>query len=378
MVRPPALGERPPMFIADSTSRQDYHFDTAAGRYVVMCLFGSAGREPAQMALAAVRARRALFDDERACLFGISTDPADRNQARVGADLPGIRMIWDFDQAVSHAYGAFSAFQPGRPLVHRPYWLVLDPQMRTLLVAPLAAAQAVLDFVAALPPVEAHAGVAQNAPVLITPRVFEPEFCRRLIALFDAGEKSDSGFMITADGKSVSRRDHDFKRRTDVMIEDAQTCAAIQAAIRRRLVPEIARAFQFTATRMERYLVARYDAEPGGYFGAHRDNTTASTAHRRFAVTINLNAEDYQGGDLCFPEFGSRHYRAPTGGAVVFSCSLLHKVEPMRSGSRYSFLPFLYDEDAARIREGNNVHLGEGVEPYSADLAASQTKNQAI
>ena len=329
------------MFIADSTSRADYHFDTAAGRYVVMCLFGSAGRDPAQKALAAVRARRALFDDDRACLFGVSTDPADRDKARVGADLPGIRMIWDFDEAVSRAYGAFAAIQPGRPLVHRPYWLVLDPQMRALLVAPLAASQTVLDFVAALPPVEAHAGVAQNAPVLITPRVFEPELCRRLIAMFDQGEKDDSGFMTTAEGKSVLRTDHAFKRRSDVTIEDPQVCAAIQAAIRCRLVPDILQAFQFNATRMERYLVACYDAETGGYFGGHRDNTTASTAHRRFAVTINLNAEDYRGGDLCFPEFGSRLYRAPTGGAVVFSCSLLHKVEPMESGRRYAFLPFL-------------------------------------
>jgi hypothetical protein len=35
-------------------------------------------------------------------------------------------------------------------------------------------------------------------------------------------------------------------------------------------------------------------------------------------VTINLNG-DYDGGDLRFPEFGDRTYRAPPAGAVVFA-----------------------------------------------------------
>ena len=33
-------------------------------------------------------------------------------------------------------------------------------------------------------------------------------------------------------------------------------------------------------------------------------------------------------------------------------------------GCRYTFLPFLYNDDAARIRETNNVHLGDGVGAY--------------
>jgi predicted 2-oxoglutarate/Fe(II)-dependent dioxygenase YbiX len=61
--------------------------------------------------------------------------------------------------------------------------------------------------------------------------------------------------------------------------------------------------------------------------------------HRRFAVTINLNAEDYEGGDLRLPEFDRRTYRAPTGGAVVFSCSLLHEATPVTKGTRYWSAP---------------------------------------
>ena len=117
---------------------------------------------------------------------------------------------------------------------------------------------------------------------------------------------------------------------------------------------------------MERYLVACYESEKGGFFRPHRDSTTKGTAHRRFAVTINLNAEEFEGGNLRFPEFGSATYRAPTGGAVVFSCSVLHEATPVTKGTRFAFLPFLYDDEAAKIRgenagflTGENINLNQ-------------------
>jgi predicted 2-oxoglutarate/Fe(II)-dependent dioxygenase YbiX len=137
------------------------------------------------------------------------------------------------------------------------------------------------------------------------------------------------------------------------VIKDGAVQGEIQQRLHRRLVPQISKAFQFHATRIERYLVSRYTAEERGFFQPHRDNTTKGTAHRRFAVTLNLNAEGYEGGDLVFPEFGPARWRAPTGGAVVFSCSLLHEARPVTKGVRYCFLPFLYDEAAARIMEEN-------------------------
>ena len=52
-----------------------------------------------------------------------------------------------------------------------------------------------------------------------------------------------------------------------------------------------------------------------------------------------------------------RTYRPPSGGAVVFSCSLLHEATPVTAGTRYCVLPFLYDEAAARIRLENAQYL---------------------
>ena len=83
------------------------------------------------------------------------------------------------------------------------------------------------------------------------------------------------------------------------------------------------------------------------------DNTTAGTVHRRFAVSLNLNTGDYEGGRLVFPEFTNQPYCPPLGGACVFSCSLLHEATPVVAGTRYAFLPFLYDDAGAEIRRAN-------------------------
>ena len=64
-------------------------------------------------------------------------------------------------------------------------------------------------------------------------------------------------------------------------------------------------------------------------------------AHRRFAVSVNLNAEDFEGGTLRFPEFGDQRYCAATGAALVFSSSLLHEALPVTAGRRFVVLGFL-------------------------------------
>jgi hypothetical protein len=49
----------------------------------------------------------------------------------------------------------------------------------------------------------------------------------------------------------------------------------VRSQIVRRLLPQIEQNFQFRATRMDRYVVARYDSEVGGHFHRHRDNVSA-------------------------------------------------------------------------------------------------------
>lgn len=353
------IGEAVPFFHAaalDGSPR--YAFDTVAGRAVLILLFGSASRPEAEAALARLAARRDLFDDESACFFGVTVDPSDATEGRIAQQLPGIRFFLDYDRAVSRLFGADAG--EGQ---YRPLWLLLDPMLRVAGLWPLDAGEAALDalarFAQPLPLVEI-------APVLVVPGIFEPALCRHLIGLYEKTGGEESGFMREVNGKTVLVTDPAHKRRRDHVIEEPQLQGPLALRIRKRLVPMLKRAFQFEATRMERYIVACYDAEKGGHFRPHRDNTTKGTAHRRFAVTINLNAGDYEGGDLRFPEFGRRTYRAPTGGAVVFSCSMLHEATPVTKGTRYAFLPFLYDEAAARQREANNAFLDESIGAYRA------------
>lgn len=356
MLLPP--GVPAPWFEANCTTNPRFHLDTAAGRYMVLCFFGSAAQPVARHILDGFLVGRKAFDDEHVCFFGISTDPDDQRYGRVHELLPGIRFFWDFDRAVSRLYGAER--DDGTYLAHT---LILDERLRVLALLPFDAdpenhAEQVLNYVKQLPSLGPPRLAAPQAPVLIVPRLFERELCLALIDYYERHGGEESGFMREVEGRTVAVMDSGFKRRRDQLIADEGLRQACMARLAHRLVPEIQKAYQFQATRIERYIVACYDASSGGYFRPHRDNTTKGTAHRRFAVSLNLNTGDYEGGMLRFPEFGPALYAPPAGGAVVFSCSLLHEATPVVRGKRYAFLPFLYDDAAARIRDENRIYLG--------------------
>ena len=361
-------GDPAPRFTAATASNPSYIFDTVAGRYVVLCFFVSGGTPGAAAALQAVAENRHRFDDERACFFGITADPRDRDDGRARQSLPGVRYFWDFDGSVCKAYGAVPLdAAAGTPVDVRQFWVVLDPTLRVLRIIPFKPGRAdcaeLFAYLDALPPPHLHAGRTLQAPVLVLPNVFEPAFCRSLIDRHEAEGGRDTGFMSEVGGKTVELVNPARKRRRDHIIEDEQVILAIQQRIRRRVVPEIARLYFFNATRIERYLVGCYTAEDGGHFAAHRDNTTKGTAHRRFAISINLN-DDFDGGEVSFPEYGPQGFKPPVGGAVVFSCSLMHAVSAVSRGRRYAFLPFLYDDAAAKIRAANNQFLDPSVGAY--------------
>mgnify|MGYP002628617997 CR=1 FL=1 len=364
----PAPHEPAPHFICEASNNPRFNFTTVGGRYILLTFFGSAA-EPGMAKVLADAAAEPLFDDVQASFFGISIDPDDKAMERVKPKTIGYRFFWDFDQAISKLYGAIEG--EGRAdgsVDFKPVSILIDPMMRIMghqpIDDPATHIQRLADFLRKLPAIGAPVAAQGHAPVLVIPRIFEPDFCKQLIGLYNQHGGEDSGFMREIDGKTVGIVDYSHKRRRDYIIDDQKLIQACQARIRRRLAPEIKKAFQFEPTRMERYIVACYDSGEGGYFRPHRDNTTKGTAHRKFAVTLNLNAEDYDGGYLRFPEFGPHLFKAPTGGAVVFSCSLLHEALPVVKGTRYVFLPFLYDDAGAELREKNNAYLAENVVNY--------------
>ena len=364
-------GDPAPWFHQRSFANPNYAFDSAAGRYLVLCFFASAGDLQSKAAIDAALAMTDVFNDDQCSFFGVSLDPGDDTEKRVQDRYPGCRFLFDFDGQVSRLYGAIphDAAPGGTSVsVHR-CWVVIDPTLRVLKVISFAPGGAdveeVKNYLRSLPPPSRFAGFEVPPPILVLPNVFEPEFCQHLVGLYETHGGEESGFMREVGGKTVPVHDHSHKRRRDYTIDDQEMILATQRRIMRRVNPEIEKVHCFKPTRMERYIVSCYAAEDGGHFRAHRDNTTRGTAHRRFAVSINLNS-DFDGGEVSFPEYGPRSFKAPTGGAVVFSCSLLHAVSKVTRGRRYAFLPFLYDDAAARIREQNNPHLGDGVGTYKA------------
>jgi predicted 2-oxoglutarate/Fe(II)-dependent dioxygenase YbiX/peroxiredoxin len=347
-------GDPVPLFVAPTAQRLDFHFDTAAGRYIVLSFFGSASDPEASRLLAAIAEKVGPFDDAHAAFFGVTGDHADVDAGRLPSRVPGLRHFHDFEGRIARAYGAEQ--------VRVSY--VLSPGLRVLgrfaLQDGAAHAATLIGFISRLPPLSPLGNTAPGAPVLLVPHLFEPAFCRKLIDYYCKVGGEESGFMDSLpDGRTVGAKDPARKRRRDAAIEDEALRLGVKGRIERRLVPEIRKVFQFNATRIERYIVACYDAGEGGYFRAHRDNTTRGTAHRRFAVTINLNAEEFEGGELRFPEYSRHSYRAPTGGAIVFSCSLMHEALPVTRGTRYCTLPFLYDEAGAKVREQNLAYLAD-------------------
>lgn len=346
-------GTPAPWFFCRTATREQFCFDSVAGRYIVLCFFGSANDSTTRTILAGIQANRSLFDDDRVSFFGISTDPADEALGRVQDQIPGIRYFWDFDRAVSERYGATSSNGRATRVTY-----VIDPRLRVLAVYPITESaeqhvQSLIRLLKRLPAPTPPHRAGPHAPVIVVPRVFEASLCKALIDYYDEQGGKESGFMVEREGKTVEIADRSHKRRRDSMIQDQALKAACTRRIRDRLMPEIHKAFQFEVTRIERYLVACYCSKEGGHFSPHRDNTTKGTAHRRFAVSLFLNSGEYEGGLLRFPEYGRALYSAPVGGAVVFSCSLLHEATPVCDGKRYMFLPFLYDEAARVIREQN-------------------------
>ena len=190
---------------------------------------------------------------------------------------------------------------------------------------------------------------AVQAPVLLLDAVLEPALCDELIAHWQAGEKLADG--VAASGRGMRVADAQVKRRRDVVLDRMALYARFRDRVGRRVLPQIAKAFTVKITQMEAPRIGCYAADGGGWFRRHRDNMTKFTAHRLFAMSLNLN-DDYEGGEVWFPEYGRQLYRPPPGGAVVFSCSLLHEVVPVRRGRRFGAFTFFHDQAGeARVQQ---------------------------
>lgn len=206
-------GESATWFAGRTATKPSFHFDTIAGQYIVLCFFQSAGLESSKRLLAQILQRRALFDDENLAFFGVSTDAIDELQSRVADALPGVRYFWDFDRAISRLYGA----APVDPAVidaslYRRVTYVLDERLRAVATLPFqddpdAHAARLFKILDSLPPLAPPCAASIQAPVLVVPRILEPEICRKLIGYYEQHGGKDSRIMREVSGKTVEVHD---------------------------------------------------------------------------------------------------------------------------------------------------------------------------
>ncbi len=331
-------GGRAPFSYGMTKDKAFYSFDAQAGR-------------PAAVILAGALAPQAVFPLIAA--FGL----LEREFAKAGADVlllvdghgpyaldyeetaASLRVVFCLPK-IFHEWG-FGGLAPAV--------VVIDRNAR--IIAPIgdaepeAMSRAALGCLAPFP-TGAVEDVAAPAPILVIPNVFSAGFCRELIAHFEANPHVQGGMAsIDASGAAYHKIDEGKKKREDfVLTPDDPLHAPVMEALSRCCVPEIKRAFQFDAAYTDRILLARYD-EQGSCFLRHRDNAAPGVAFRQFALSVNLNTEEFEGGHLLFPEYNSHRYKPPRGSATVFSTAVLHEATPVLKGRRYVLLTFLHNAE---------------------------------
>jgi hypothetical protein len=251
-------------------------------------------------------------------------------------DVPaGFEPLADPDDKVAVRYGAHGA----------PRIVVVGPNRHVAAIGSEAGvAAAALERIAAQ-----RRDPANHPPILVVPDVLSRADCQRLISVF---VMQGHTFLEPGHGEpppgigdhKMRIRDYGRSDRIDHRIMSGETNSFIDARLKARLLPEIYKCFQYKVTRREIFRIGCYEGERGGTPSGHRDNTQANVAYRRFACSINLNTERFEGGGLRFLEYGDHEYRPATGAAIVFSSSVLHEAMHVTSGKRYVLLVNLYGE----------------------------------
>lgn len=263
----------------------------------------------------------------------------------LGPETPMLAIVLEHDETSVTVDGIPVVVDDGEAVVdylgpHPPASgaaVIIDRSRRVVALTPLAheSAITVVTRAAARNPANGH------VPAMVVPDIIEPDLCRSLISFHDRADAAPSP-MLRADeaGDPTLQPDPTAKIRHDVELDD-DLGRAVVLRLQRRLLPEVERAFGLMPSSYETVKLARYGASEGGWFVAHRDNVTEDVAHRRLAVTLELDTSAYEGGRLQFPEFLPPWPVAPSGGALVFSCSFVHQVTPVTRGDRYVLITFL-------------------------------------
>jgi predicted 2-oxoglutarate/Fe(II)-dependent dioxygenase YbiX len=330
-----SFGQRAPQVVGATESGRFYSLEIQAGRPAVLLFLHGCGPAAARVLLDALEPARAPLQEAGVDLAPLAPQELAYAEAFAGAAL---------GETVVYAASPGPAWTMGGPSA-----LVIDRAGRIVQQTVVYSADDLLQAIAYAAPrlkSEPARRCVSSAPALILPNLLTPADCRALIDRFEQADHRAGVMAGVERGRAVVKLDESKKRRRELMLEPGSPeHETILGVLNGACAPEIKRAFQVEIAHADRILLARYD-DSGGYFKRHRDDAAPQTAFREFAVSINLNTGDYEGGELLFPEFDDHRYSPPAGSAIIFSASLLHEAAPVTRGTRYVALSFLFSAQA--------------------------------
>jgi peroxiredoxin/predicted 2-oxoglutarate/Fe(II)-dependent dioxygenase YbiX len=333
MAQPPLeRGDRAPNFVlADLNGAFRLFYDLTRGTPCVVALLRAADPKAAET-LAALKRAAADFAGADTDIFAVvQGGPAEA--AALGKDAP-FPVFVDIEGKVNAVYPV-SGESGGRKTV------VIDENQRVLEAFaggdPDGEIAHALAFVREIWRRPEAFPAGRVAPVLLIPDVFDPALREALMAAW-AKQHEEMGVSGSTDAVLYER-----KKSQDHLVREPAMIRRISETLNRRVMPEVIKAFTFKGPYgFDGHIVLGYEAGRQDFFGMHRDNMSPRTRHRRFAISLNLN-DDFEGGELRFPEYGGALYALKAGMACVFSCSLLHEALPVRRGRRLALTTFMCD-----------------------------------
>ena len=253
---PLRIGDPAPWLVLPSDLGAGFPLASLGGRRIALVFVGSLQWPSALGVVDGLLARAKQRLDPFRQGFVVVTSDRNDFAAKIPGDQVAARYLFDFDGKLASLFGVIA----GEAL--QPTTFILDPHLRVERILPVVRpgthAVEVIDALAIVPALAASAPAAEQAPVLMLRNIFEPELCKALVAGYEGHGGEDSLFMVERNGRTVYERNHQKKRRSDWVIDNPDLQEQCRSSVVRRIVPEIHKAYQFRATRIERYLVGRY------------------------------------------------------------------------------------------------------------------------
>lgn len=343
-VRPLWHGAPIPSFDVKDESGRPLRFadDYLCGKTMLLVILNTASKERAKLVLSAVATQVSALESADIAVVGFSANASAAENRALKQDTG---FVWPLPADATGQQLAALGLHKGSGVSDRLIW-----------VSPRRTVHAwydeadnigpILETIMTHQPSQPVGEMPMHPPVLIVPDVLTREECGELIKSVETNVpfsvRPPRSGEFSGDYQ-IPVYDHNRQDRVDHIIRDERTQRFLDERIFSRIVPVIKKSFAFDVTRREDLHIARYEGHREGNVIGHRDNVTAATGHRKFALSLNLN-DDYEGGDVVFNEYSNIGYRGQAGAALIFSSSLLHEVRETMSGIRYTLISHLFNE----------------------------------